>query len=197
MWLLTTLLILLIFLIILVIISTSMKIGLIITNRHNYDSRKLIIPSILIMIIWMIAILTFYLIFKNTFSNGLEDMILTLVMTPSSITNKKDLIIVGVILTIITILIQSFTYYAINIDYKKMFGYIRFKVKQKLMEENNDLKVYRNVYQKLLLRTRRNPMNDEYEKEFIEFKKKNAELKEKISNGKLTQEEYMKWLNEQ
>ncbi len=72
-----------------------------------------------------------------------------------------------------------------------------FKVKQKLMEENNDLKVYRNVYQKLLLRTRRNPMNDEYEKEFIEFKKKNAELKEKISNGKLTQEEYMKWLNEQ
>lgn len=72
-----------------------------------------------------------------------------------------------------------------------------FKVKQKLMEENNDLKVYRNVYQKLLLRTRRNPMNDEYEKDFIEFKKKNAELKEKISNGKLTQEEYMKWLNEQ
>lgn len=71
-----------------------------------------------------------------------------------------------------------------------------FKVKQKLMEENNDLKVYRNVYQKLLLRTRRNPMNDEYEKDFIEFKKKNAELKEKISNGKLTQEEYMKWLNE-
>ena len=65
------------------------------------------------------------------------------------------------------------------------------------MEENNDLKVYRNVYQKLLLRTRRNPMNDEYEKEFIEFKKKNAELKEKVSNGKLTQEEYMKWLNEQ
>ncbi len=142
MWLLTTLLILLIFLIILVIISTSMKIGLIITNRHNYDSRKLIIPSILIMIIWMIAILTFYLIFKNTFSNGLEDMILTLVMTPSSITNKKDLIIVGVILTIITILIQSFTYYAINIDYKKMFGYIRFKVKQKLnikpRKENNE-----------------------------------------------------------
>ncbi|MCF0125802.1 MAG: hypothetical protein HUJ68_08650, partial [Clostridia bacterium] len=30
-----------------------------------------------------------------------------------------------------------------------------FKFKQKLMEENNDLKIYRNVYQKLLLRTRR------------------------------------------
>ena len=72
-----------------------------------------------------------------------------------------------------------------------------FRTKQKLMKENDDLRIYRNVYQKLLLRTRRNPMNDEYEKEFIEFKKKNAELKEKISNGRLTQEEYMKWLNEQ
>lgn len=72
-----------------------------------------------------------------------------------------------------------------------------FKVKQKLMEENNDLKVYRNVYQKLLLRTRRNPDNTQYETEFIAFKKKNAELKEQINNGELSQEEYINWLNEQ
>ena len=39
------------------------------------------------------------------------------------------------------------------------------------MKENDDLRIYRNVYQKLLLRTRRNPMNDEYEKEFQDFKK--------------------------
>lgn len=145
MWLLTTLLILLAFLIVLVIISTSMKIGLIITNRHNYDSRKLIIPSILVMILWMVAIFTFYLIFKNTFSNGLEDMILSLVMTPSSIANKKDLIIVGVILAIITILIQSFTYYAINIDYNKIFGYIRFKIKQILNIKPKENKNQNNI----------------------------------------------------
>lgn len=72
-----------------------------------------------------------------------------------------------------------------------------FKVKQKLMEENNDLKVYRNVYQKLLLRTRRNPDNTQYETEFIAFKKKNAELKEQINNEELSQEEYINWLNEQ
>lgn len=72
-----------------------------------------------------------------------------------------------------------------------------FKVKQKLMEENNDLKVYRNVYQKLLLRTRRNPENEQYEEEFLQFKKKNAELREKVNNGKIKQKEYMKWLNEQ
>ena len=70
-----------------------------------------------------------------------------------------------------------------------------FKVKQKLMEENNDLKVYRNVYQKLLLRTRRNPENAQYENEFLQFKKKNAELREKVNKGEINQKEYMKWLN--
>jgi len=72
-----------------------------------------------------------------------------------------------------------------------------FRTKQKLMQINDDLRIYRNVYQKLLLRTRRNPDNEQYENEFQQFKKKNIELKEKINNGEITQEEYMKWLNKQ
>ncbi|MCF0124596.1 MAG: hypothetical protein HUJ68_02360, partial [Clostridia bacterium] len=48
-----------------------------------------------------------------------------------------------------------------------------------------------------LLRTRRNPLNEDYEKAFLSFKKENAELRDKINKGELTQEEYMKWLNEQ
>ena len=72
-----------------------------------------------------------------------------------------------------------------------------FRTKQKLMQENDDLRIYRNVYQKLLLRTRRNPDNDQYEKNFEQFKLKNIELKEKIEKGKLTQAEYMEWLEKQ
>lgn len=72
-----------------------------------------------------------------------------------------------------------------------------FRTQQKLMQLNDDLRIYRNVYQKLLLRTRRNPDNDKYEKEFQKFKNKNIELKEKINNGEITQEEYMEWLNKQ
>lgn len=72
-----------------------------------------------------------------------------------------------------------------------------FKVQQKLIQENDDLRIYRNVYQKLLLRTRRNPDNDQYEKDFEQFKLKNIELKEKIEKGKLTQAEYMEWLEKQ
>ena len=72
-----------------------------------------------------------------------------------------------------------------------------FRTQQRLMKEDDDLRIYRNVYQKLLLRTRRNPDNSQYEKEFQQFKEKNIELKEKINNGEITQEEYMKWLNKQ
>ncbi len=72
-----------------------------------------------------------------------------------------------------------------------------FRIKQKLMKENDDLRIYRNVYQKLLLRIRRNPTKYEYEEEFEKFKKKNAEYKDKIAEGEMSQEKYMKWLSEQ
>jgi len=70
-------------------------------------------------------------------------------------------------------------------------------LEQKLMQENDDLRIYRNVYQKLLLRTRRNPDNTQYENDFNEFKNKNIQLREKVEKGKLTQTEYMEWLNKQ
>lgn len=72
-----------------------------------------------------------------------------------------------------------------------------FRTQQKLMKENDDLRIYRNVYQKLLLRTRRNPKNEQYEKDFSKFKKENSKLKEKVNNGEITQEKYMEWLNKQ
>lgn len=72
-----------------------------------------------------------------------------------------------------------------------------FRTQQKLMQLNDDLRIYRNVYQKLLLRTRRNPDNTQYEDEFEQFKQKNIELKEKINKGEMTQKEYMEWLNQQ
>ena len=72
-----------------------------------------------------------------------------------------------------------------------------FRTNRKLMQENDDLRIYRNVYQKLLLRTRRNPDNAQYERDFNEFKQKNIELKEKIEKGEMSQDEYVECLNKQ
>lgn len=70
-----------------------------------------------------------------------------------------------------------------------------FKVKQKMINDDDDLRTYRNVYQKLLLRTRRNPENLQYEKEFENFKEDNRKMREKLDKGKITYEEYVEWLN--
>lgn len=72
-----------------------------------------------------------------------------------------------------------------------------FKVKQKMINEDEDLRTYRNVYQKLLLRTRRNPENSQYEKEFQKFKENNREMREKLGKGKINYNEYVDWLNKQ
>ncbi len=71
-----------------------------------------------------------------------------------------------------------------------------FKVKQKMINDDDDLRTYRNVYQKLLLRTRRNRDNIQYEKEFEKFKEDNRKMRDKLDKGKVTYEEYVKWLNE-
>ncbi len=70
-----------------------------------------------------------------------------------------------------------------------------FKVKQKMINNDDDLRTYRNVYQKLLLRTRRNPENIQYEKEFEKFKEDNRKMREKLNKGKINYEEYVEWLN--
>ena len=72
-----------------------------------------------------------------------------------------------------------------------------FKVQQKLIQENDDLRIYRNVYQKLLLRTRRNPSNTKYAREFEFFKDDNNKWKENISKGISTEKEYIEWLKNQ
>ena len=63
------------------------------------------------------------------------------------------------------------------------------------MINDDDLRTYRNVYQKPLLRTRRNPENLQYEKEFEKFKEDNRNMREKLDKGKVTYEEYVEWLN--
>lgn len=72
-----------------------------------------------------------------------------------------------------------------------------FKVQQKLIQENDDLRIYRNVYQKLLLRTRRNPTNAKYARDFEFFKDDNNKWRENISKGISTEKEYIEWLKKQ
>ena len=77
----------------------------------------------------------------------------------------------------------------------KEIGY--FKVKQKAIHENEVLRMYRNVYQKLLLRVRRNPDNVQYARDFEFFKDDNIKKRNALERNKITEEEYLEWLKKQ
>lgn len=86
-------------------------------------------------------------------------------------------------------------------EYLTYMGYKKTKNDFKAIDNVKDFVHYwwrssnRNVYQKLLLRTRRNPENLQYEKEFKKFKEDNRKMRDKIDKGKVTYEEYVEWLN--
>ena len=72
-----------------------------------------------------------------------------------------------------------------------------FKVKQKAIHENEVMRMYRNVYQKLLLRVRRNPDNMDYARDFEAFKEQNIRKRELLEKEKMTEDEYLEWLKKQ
>lgn len=74
----------------------------------------------------------------------------------------------------------------------KEIGY--FKVKQKAIHENEVLRMYRNVYQKLLLRVRRNPDNMDYARDFEFFKDDNIQMRNALERNEITEEKYLEWL---
>jgi len=65
--------------------------------------------------------------------------------------------------------------------------------KQKL-EQDDALKLYRTVYHKKFNRTRRNPENEGYKKDFDWWRENAKRWKEDVSNAKKTNDEFKEWL---
>lgn len=130
MFLLKLILILFVTLIVLVIVSTAIKLSLLITRRHNYNNQLLIIPSFLSIIVWALAFIFLYFVVLKITSQNLEQLLFTTIMDPTAIFQNSKLIPICSVTAFVAILLQALTYYTININYEKMWGYIRFKLKQ-------------------------------------------------------------------
>ena len=83
-----------------------------------------------------------------------------------------------------------------NLKNCKQYGK-EIKWLERTKDETDWYSFYRKVYQKLLLRTRRNPSNTKYAREFEIFKDDNNKWKENISKGVSTEKEYIEWLKQQ
>ncbi len=74
----------------------------------------------------------------------------------------------------------------------KEVGFFAFN--QRRLKEDDIARLYRNTYQQKLLRAKRNPNNTIYIYDLERFKFEYKEIKEKMSNGEMSKEEFKEWL---
>lgn len=131
MWFATFLLILLIALIIIVIMDTAMKLALMITTLYNYDTKKLFVPATLTVALWTVLLVGCYRTINTQLDNNALDIFFSMIFEHSLITEYKGVIIKSLSSTfLIGTILQSFTYYTVNINYQKVEGAVRFSFKK-------------------------------------------------------------------
>lgn len=147
MWLITALLVILVFLLLVVIMDTSMKLALMITTLYNYDSKKLFIPACLSVIVWGLLILACFNTINKSLDNNAVDMLFSMIFDRSLINGYVGVFVKALLSTfIVGTILQSLTYYSVNINYQKVGGTIRFSIKKlfkaifsKLFKKNNKI----------------------------------------------------------
>lgn len=131
MWFITALLVILVFLLLVVIMDTSMKLALMITTLYNYDSKKLFIPACLTVIIWGLLILACFRSINKSLDYNAVDMLFSMLFDKTIIEGYKGMFARSIISTfLVGTVLQSFTYYSVNINYQKVTGTIRFSLKK-------------------------------------------------------------------
>lgn len=126
-----SLIIFLAFLIVYTIVSTIIKLALFLTTRTKYENIRLFIPVILTLIVWGLLIFFCIRTINNYIEKDIFSEIIKLYLTKQSfIPLAKPCLIIFAIFTFIGIIIQTFTFFAVNIPLEKLFSNIRFAIKK-------------------------------------------------------------------
>ncbi len=131
MWLITILLVLLIALILIVIMDTAMKLALMITTLYNYDTKKLFIPATLTVILWTVLLVGCFNSINTSLNGNAIDIVFSMIFDNTIVAEYSSVLIRTLLSTfLIGTLLQSFTYYTVNINYQKVTGTVRFSLKK-------------------------------------------------------------------
>ena len=151
MWLITVLLVVLIALILIVIMDTAMKLALMITTLYNYDTKKLFIPATLTVVLWAALLFGAFNSINTAMDNNAIELIFAMIFDHSLIAQYKTLLIKPLLSAfLIGTLLQSFTYYTVNINYQKITGSVRFSTKRLVQT------VIKKVFKKDILKGKNN-----------------------------------------
>ena len=151
MWLITVLLVTVVFLLLVVIMDTAMKLALMITTLYNYDSKKLFIPAALTVALWTILLFGCYNSINSSLNNDAIDVLFAMIFDREVLAQYSGVLLRSLLSTfLIGTLLQSFTYYTVNINYQKITGTVRFSFK----------KIFRKLYKKIFKKDLSSSKND-------------------------------------
>jgi hypothetical protein len=143
---LTFLIILFVILILFVAISTIIKFVLFITTKYKYDNYSLILPSVLSFISWFMLFIFWYFTLTKILNVDIYSLFFNIFLKTSAITNNiRPLVISSIVYCLFGILLQSFTFLTVNVDYIKIFGHIRIFAKKRIITKSNEEKETSNL----------------------------------------------------
>lgn len=134
-----------VFLIVYAMLSSVIKIALYLTTKHKYSNIRLFIPTILTLIdVVFLTIISLFAVEKFTGKTMYEILFNQLLKTEGISTYFNVLLPIGIIYVFFIIFMQSLTYFCVNIDLKRIFDFIRFKIKKilRIIPKKNSVENY-------------------------------------------------------
>ena len=145
-----SLVILLVFLIIYTVISSIIRVSLYITTRVSYENMRITLPVILSLVTWtLIVSLYIFTVNKYIGKNVFSEIFDIYIVKGSLATITRPIIVFGIIYLLAGIILQSFTYFTVNVKLENLFSYIRYYI----------CKLFRPLKEKLKLKTKQKPEN--------------------------------------
>ncbi len=120
------LLILFFVLILFVFTCTIIKAVLLLTTKYKYDNKYLVIPSLLTILIFILMVFAWYMTLSRLLNIDLITLYFDVLIKSNNIdVSKSTIIAITIIYCILGIVLQSFSYFTVNINYLKISGFFR------------------------------------------------------------------------
>ena len=116
-------------LIIYTIISTIIKFTLFLTTKRKFENIRLIIPVILSILIWTVVLSLYIITLNNYLEFNIFTKITEMYLQKQSLTElSKSVIIFFTFYISIGTLLQTFSYFCVNVRFENLFKYIRYYI---------------------------------------------------------------------
>lgn len=132
-----------IFLLVYTMVSSVIKVSLYLTTKHSYSNIRLFIPTILTLLVTIILAILLLFSIQHFTNKNLYEILFEHILRLNGISSYfKILLPLGFAYIVFLVLLQSLTYFCVNINLSKIWNTIRFNIKKLfkiIPNENNEI----------------------------------------------------------